>query len=57
MGVTEPKPQLTHLRWLSVDGVKAVAAEAAGRVTETVTPLLLPLYTRVLRVQKRIRGK
>jgi 3-oxoacyl-[acyl-carrier-protein] synthase-3 len=57
MGVTEPKPKLTRFRWLSVDRVRAVASEAAGRVTETVTPLLLPLYTRALRVRKRIRGK
>ncbi len=54
MGVTEPKPQLTGFRWLSVNGVKAAASEAAGRVTETVTPLLLPLYSRALRVRKRV---
>ncbi len=57
MGVTEPKQELTRFRWLSVERFRAVASEAAGRVTETVTPLLLPLYTRALQVRKRIQRK
>jgi 3-oxoacyl-[acyl-carrier-protein] synthase-3 len=57
MGVTESEPELTRFRWLQVDKFKAVANHAAGRVTEAVTPLLLPLYSRALRVSKRMRKK
>jgi 3-oxoacyl-[acyl-carrier-protein] synthase-3 len=57
MGVTESEPELTRFRWLQVERFQAVASQAAGRVVETVTPLLLPLYTRALRVRKRIRKK
>jgi len=55
MGVMEP--ELTSFRWLQVEKFKAAANQAAGRVTETVVPLLLPLYTRALRVRKRVRKK
>jgi len=58
MGIAaEPLPELTAFRWVSVDRVKTTARRAAGRVSETVTPLLLPLYTRALRVRKRIRKR
>lgn len=57
MGVTESEPELTRFRWLQAGKFKAVANHAAGRVTEAVTPLLLPLYTRALRVSKRMRKK
>jgi len=57
MGVLEPLSELTFFRWLSVDKVKAAASYAAGRVTETVAPVLLPLYTRALRVRQRVWKK
>ncbi len=58
MGVAaQPLPELTAFRWVSVDQLKTTADRVAGRVAEVVTPLLLPLYTRALRVRKRIRGK
>ncbi len=57
MGVPEIEPRLTRFRWLSVEKVKTTANQVAGRVSETVTPLLLPLYTRALRVRKRMRRK
>jgi 3-oxoacyl-[acyl-carrier-protein] synthase-3 len=57
MGVAESETDLTRFRWLQVERFQAAANQAAGRVTEAVLPLLLPLYTRALRVRKRIRKK
>jgi 3-oxoacyl-[acyl-carrier-protein] synthase-3 len=57
MGALEPMPQLQSFRWLPVEKFRAVANETAGRVTEAVLPLLLPLYARVARVRRRVRRK
>ncbi len=57
LGITEPAPELSTQRWISLEQFMRVANNAAGRVTETVTPILLPLYTRALRVRKRVRRK
>ena len=51
----EPVPELTLFRWVRLDRVKETANQAVGRVIETVTPLLLPLYTRAMRARKRKR--
>jgi len=51
----EPVPELTFFRWVRLDRVKETANQAVGRVIETVTPVLLPLYTRALRARKRKR--
>ena len=57
LGVTEPAPKPSTQRWISVEQFMRVVNQAADRVTETVTPILLPLYTRALRVRKRVRRK
>jgi len=51
----EPVPELTLFRWVRLDRVKETANQVVGRVIETVTPVLLPLYTRALRARKRKR--
>jgi 3-oxoacyl-[acyl-carrier-protein] synthase-3 len=53
----EPVPELTLFRWVRLNRVRETANQAVGRVIETITPLLLPLYTRALRVAKRRRSK
>ena len=57
LGVTEPAPKPSTQRWISVEQFMRVVNQAADRVAETVTPILLPLYTRALRVRKRVRRK
>jgi 3-oxoacyl-[acyl-carrier-protein] synthase-3 len=57
LGITEPAPELSTQRWISLEQFMRLANQAAGRVTEAVTPILLPLYTRALRVRKRVRRK
>jgi 3-hydroxy-3-methylglutaryl CoA synthase len=57
LGVTESAPKPSTQRWISVEQFMRVVNQAADRVAETVTPILLPLYTRALRVRKRVRRK
>jgi 3-oxoacyl-[acyl-carrier-protein] synthase-3 len=53
----EPLPEMTLFRWVRLSRVKETANQTVGRVIETITPLLLPLYTRALRITKRKRPK
>jgi 3-oxoacyl-[acyl-carrier-protein] synthase-3 len=57
-GVSEERlPEMTLFRWVRLSRVREAANQAVGRVVETVTPLLLPLYTRALRATRRRRSK
>ena len=59
LGVTVPTSELTAFRWVQmpVKRLRTAAGNTVGRVVEVAVPFLLPLYTRALRVRKRIVKK